>query len=149
MDFEAALGRYVRAVAVEWRIGPEFCVVDAEEPAWGYIALAWRLPRYPGRDLALLWDERTGWSVAIETNSGEDLILVTGLGDDSVVPSPARVRRSVDHLTSRGGWVERRDPPFHRLAGRHDELADEMIDVLLRQERVGAGSRTADLTLDG
>lgn len=149
-DFEPTLGRYVRAVADEWRIGPEFCVVDAEEPAWAYVALAWRLPRYPGRDLALLWDERTGWSLAIETNSGEDLILVAGLGAGGVVPAPAEVRRFVDHFTARGGWVDRPTPPFHRLAGRHDDLADDMIDVLWRRDRVGArAGRVAGLTLEG
>jgi hypothetical protein len=131
-DLVRTLGRYVCAVAAEWRIGPEFCVVDAEEPAWAYIALDWRLPRYPGRDLALLWDERTGWAMAIETSSGEDLILVAGLGDEDVISSPSRIRQSADDLVERGGWVERPDSPFHRAAGRHDELADEMIGVMRR-----------------
>jgi hypothetical protein len=129
-DFAGTLHRYVNAVAAQWRIGPEFCVVDPEEPAWAYVALAWRLPRYPGRDVALLWDERTGWSLAVETNSGEDLIVVAGVGDSTVLPPPAGVRRFVDHLIARGGWAERREAPFHRVAGRHDELADEMTGVL-------------------
>jgi hypothetical protein len=131
-DLVRALGGYVTAVAAEWRIGPEFCVVDAEEPAWAYIALDWRLPRYPGRDLALLWDERTGWSMAIETNSGEDLIVVAGLSHDTVIAPPSGVRQSADHLVERGGWIQRQDPPYHRAPGRHDDLADQMIVVLRR-----------------
>lgn len=129
-DFEDMLREYVGAVADMWCIGTEFCVLDAETPAWAYIALDWQLPRYPNRDLALLWDERTGWSVAIETHSSEDLIVVACPSDPAVVPPPDRVRRFVDRLTEHGGWSGRRHPAAWRPPGRHDELAVRMAGVL-------------------
>lgn len=124
------LRAYVHTVAAAWRIGPEYCVLDVESPAWAYVALDWTLPRYPDRDLALLWDERTGWSVAIETHSSEDLIVVACPTDSAVVPPPSRVRRFVDQLTAHGGWAGRREPAVWRAAGRHDELAVRMASVL-------------------
>lgn len=130
VEFGIVLRDYVHAVAAGWRIGPEFCVVDAELPAWAYIALGWTLPRYPGRDLALLWDERTGWSVAIETHSSEDLIVVACPPDAVVVPPPSRVRRFVDQLTAHSGWAGRRDPSVRRVAGRHAQLAARIAGVL-------------------
>lgn len=134
-DFDRTLDRYVRAVAREWGIGAEFCVIDAEPPAWAYLPVAWRLPRYPGRDLALLWDERSGWSLVIETDSSQNLIVVAGLGEESVVPAPSTVHRVVDRLTERGGWVDMDRTLPHRAAGRHGELTEEMVGVLRRQYR--------------
>ena len=128
--FGDVLRDYVHLVAAGWHIGAEFCVVDAEPPAWGYIALGWTLPRYPDRDLALLWDERTGWSVAIETHSSEDLIVVACPSDAVVVPPASRVRRFVDQLTAHGGWAGRRDPAVRRAPGRHAELAARIASVL-------------------
>ncbi|HEX3648663.1 MAG TPA: DUF6292 family protein [Pseudonocardiaceae bacterium] len=129
-EFDGMLREYVYAVAAGWRIGAEFCVLDMETPAWAYVALDWELPRYPNRDLALLWDERTGWSVAIETHSSEDLIVVACPNDPAVVPPPARVCRFVDRLTRHGGWAGRRDPSAWRPPGRHQELATRMAGVL-------------------
>lgn len=129
-EFEGLLHEYVWAVAEGWRIGAESCVVDTEPPAWAYVALEWTLPRYPDRDLALLWDERTGWAVAIETHSSEDLIVVACPVDATVVPPPSRVRAFVDQLTEHGGWVGRRAPSVSRSAGKHDELAARMARVL-------------------
>ncbi|WP_410599668.1 DUF6292 family protein [Amycolatopsis sp. lyj-90] len=43
-----------------------------EPTAGAYIALDRRLPDHPDQDVALVWDERYGWSLALETNSSED-----------------------------------------------------------------------------
>ncbi|WP_311771488.1 DUF6292 family protein [Actinophytocola algeriensis] len=52
--------------------------------------------------MALLWEERHGWSAAIETHSGEDLLVVAYLGRD-VLPAPAVVAAWVrDLLTGTG-----------------------------------------------
>jgi uncharacterized protein DUF6292 len=130
LEFDGLLREYVHAVAAEWRIGAESCVLDVEPPAWAYVALDWTLPRYPDRDLALLWDERTGWAVAIETHSSEDLIVVACPVDGAVVPPPSGVRAFVDQLTEYGGWAGSRTPSVRRPAGRHDELAARMAGVL-------------------
>lgn len=39
--------------------------MQAEPPANAYVALDERLPGFPDHDVALLWDERSGWSAAI------------------------------------------------------------------------------------
>ena len=90
-----ALWGYLSEVTAELGIGLESCVLDHDIPVSAYIALDVRLPHYPGRDVALLWDERYGWSVAIETHSGEDLIVLRYLGGDSVIPAPQSVARFV------------------------------------------------------
>lgn len=74
--YAADLRRYAAEVTAELGIGLESCAIDPAPPASVYIALDTTLPDHADRDLALLWDERTGWSVAIETHSGEDLIVI-------------------------------------------------------------------------
>lgn len=86
--FATGLRRYVDRVAGALGVGLESCALDPNPPASVYIALDTRLSRFPDRDLALLWDERFGWSAAVETHSGEDLIVVTYRGGD-LLPHPA------------------------------------------------------------
>ncbi len=87
----SGLTGYLAAVSAAVGVGEEPCTVDLDAPASAYIALDLRLPRHPGRDTALLWDERHGWAFAVETRSGEDLLVLGYLGVE-LVPAPARVR---------------------------------------------------------
>lgn len=109
LEFSARLRDYVHRVSVAIGVGWESCAVDTSSPATGYIAVDWRLPGHADRDVAVLWDETQGWSVAIETHSGEDLIVVALLGG-SLTPAPsvvagflAKVREGA--LTSSGAPV--------------------------------------------
>lgn len=68
-----------------------------DRPATGYLALEARLPGFPDRDLALIWEDTRGWAAAIETHCGEDLIVVAYLGIDPV-PAPHQVAQFVDEL---------------------------------------------------
>jgi hypothetical protein len=88
-DSPAAYGlrHYVHLVAKELGLTGESSFVQLEAPANAYIALDDRLPRFPGRDLALIWDEEHGWAIAVETHSAEDLIVQACLGHD-VLPPP-------------------------------------------------------------
>ena len=106
--------------------------VHAEPPATGYIPLDDRAPAFPNRDLALLWDERHGWSAAIETASGEDLIVISYLGKD-ILPSPRVVAAfAADLVAGRGpGQAE---PPEFRQAGDHDDLADRIAKYAPTQD---------------
>ena len=113
----AALRDYLRAVSAELGIGLESCTIDLDMPRSAYIALDWRLDRFPDRDLALLWDERHGWSVAIETHSSEDLIVLSYLGGDTVAPSPRTVARFVAAIRAGDHSAGRPDPPAIREAG--------------------------------
>lgn len=100
VDFDDALARglreYVLRVTEALGLSGQCSCLQAERPASVYLALDGRLPRYPDRDVALLWDEERGWAAAVETHSGEDLIVVAYLGQD-VLPPPALV----------AGWVAR------------------------------------------
>jgi hypothetical protein len=125
--FSRALRDYVDSVATTLGVGPESCTVDAGVPASAYVALDATLPGYPDRDLALLWDERHGWSAAVETHSGEDLIVLGYLGGTTVMPPPGTVERFLERLQVRRGCPGDREPPALRPAGRHDGLAEELL----------------------
>ncbi|MGW7534957.1 DUF6292 family protein [Amycolatopsis sp. NPDC054798] len=101
------MSAYLDAVSAAAGVGPESCTMDLDAPVSAYVALDGQLAAHPGRDTALVWDERHGWSLTIETHSGEDLIVVDCLGGE-LVPSPSRVRDFVRSVRSR---TERTTPP--------------------------------------
>ncbi|WIY00385.1 DUF6292 family protein [Amycolatopsis mongoliensis] len=92
---------YLAAVSSAVGVGVESCTVDLDAPASAYVALDVRLLRHPDRDMALLWDERHGWAFAMETHSGEDLLVLAYLGGE-LVPAPPRVGRFVAGIRSAG-----------------------------------------------
>ncbi|MFD7655774.1 DUF6292 family protein [Actinosynnema sp. NPDC059797] len=62
-----------------------------------YLALDGRLPGFPDRDVALLWDAERGWAVAVESDSSEPPFVLARLRGP-VRPEPAAVARWVDGL---------------------------------------------------
>ncbi|MDT7800482.1 MAG: hypothetical protein QOI78_3915, partial [Actinomycetota bacterium] len=96
-------------------------------PVSAYVALDEHLPGYPGRDVALLWDEVHGWAAAIETHSGEDLVVVRYLGGPTITPAPEQVARFVTALREDDHRIGRLDPPVLRAA---NGLAD--LEAVLR-----------------
>ncbi|MBB3050900.1 hypothetical protein FHS23_001923 [Prauserella isguenensis] len=94
---EPALHAYVSAVAAALSPddgSPAQYTCDASAtPVGAYIAVDGHLPTFPDRDVALIWDEHHGWGMAIETHSGEDLLMVSYLGGSDPVPEPERVAR--------------------------------------------------------
>ncbi|WP_306745484.1 DUF6292 family protein [Saccharothrix yanglingensis] len=62
-----------------------------------YLALDGRLPGFPDRDVALLWDEARGWAVAVESDSAEPPFVLSRLRGP-VRPDPSAVARWVDGL---------------------------------------------------
>jgi len=123
---------YLAAVGAAVGVGEESCTVDVDAPVSAYIALDARLGRCPDRDTALLWDERHGWSFAMETHSGEDLLVLAYLGRE-LVPGPARVRGFVAAIRSHGGPVTAPVPP---------DLGGASADVLSRLTRYRRDSWT-------
>ncbi|MEV6874570.1 DUF6292 family protein [Amycolatopsis sp. NPDC051128] len=115
---------YLAAVSAAVGVGEESCTVDLGTPVSGYVALDVRLPRHPGRDMALLWDEHHGWALAMENHSGEDLLVLAYLGGD-LVPAPSRVSRFVADLRSTGGPVAAPIPPD--LRGDPGELVARLL----------------------
>jgi Family of unknown function (DUF6292) len=126
----AALSDYLTDVTTALGIGLESCTVDHDTPVSAYIALDEHLPGYADRDLALLWDEVHGWSAAIETHSGEDLIVIRYLGGPTITPSPAHVARFVTALREDDHRVGSLDPPTIRTA---DDLTN--LETVLRTGR--------------
>ena len=83
--------------------------VQLEAPVTAYVALQRRLAEYPGNDLALSWDEETGWGLAVESNHGE--LAVVGYLAGEVLPPPELVGRLVEAAFS-GQCTGRHDPPL-------------------------------------
>ncbi|MCE6995469.1 DUF6292 family protein [Saccharothrix sp. S26] len=80
-DFLAGVLRgYVRLVTGQLGFRPERGYVQATT---AYLELDGRLPGFPDREVALLWDDRGGWAAAVETHIGEDLILQAWFGAKS------------------------------------------------------------------
>ncbi len=94
LDFDdrVALGlqHYIQQVRLALGLRGECSYTQADEPASAYIALDERLAAHPDRDVALLWDERHGWSAALEDPYSSDLLVVAYFGR-TVLPPPAEV----------------------------------------------------------
>lgn len=91
------LPSYLRQVAAAVDTDPAYVdVLAGALPATGYIAVDQRLPSFPDQDMALLWNEESGWAAALETPTG-DLIVLDCLADD-VVPAPHEVAEFLTRL---------------------------------------------------
>jgi anti-anti-sigma factor len=89
-----------------------------------YLAVDQRLPQYPTRDAALLWDEQHGWCLAVESHSTEDLLVQAYLGVD-IVPAPRVVADFAARLI-RGERPGQPDPPHLRTLDAHDDLPQRL-----------------------
>lgn len=105
-----AMSAYLDAVSAAAGVGSESCTIDLDPPMSAYLALDGQLSVHPGRDTALAWDERHGWSFTIETHSGEDLLVVAYLGGE-LVPPPSRVREFVRAVRARTRRTPSPAPP--------------------------------------
>ncbi|GAA1290057.1 DUF6292 family protein [Saccharothrix xinjiangensis] len=84
------LAGYVKAVAEEIGVPHEGTEFEVSDTATAYLALA----EGRGRDLMLVWSSEHGWSVAVETDPGEQPVTVAHLGSP-LVPEPPVVARFV------------------------------------------------------
>lgn len=85
-----ALASYVRQVAAALGVPTDAVSHEVSDTATAYLGLTHRWVEQPGRDLMLVWDERLGWYVAVETAPGEAPFVVGSLDGDAV-PTPATV----------------------------------------------------------
>jgi hypothetical protein len=118
------LHRYIQQVAAAMGLTGDSHCVDLQSPVSAYLALDGRLPRFPERSVALLWDERDGWAAVTETHAAASLIVRAYLGGD-VLPPPQRVAEFVVALTA-GRPAARTEPPRLRQAGSRDGLAQRL-----------------------
>jgi ethanolamine utilization microcompartment shell protein EutL len=102
-DF-ARLRGYLATVASGLGVGLESSTLDIDAPVSAYLAVDHKAAAYPERDVALLWDERGGWSIAVETHSGEDLIVLAAMDAAEVAPPADDVVAFVEqHCVARQG----------------------------------------------
>ncbi|MBB3663559.1 anti-anti-sigma factor [Prauserella sediminis] len=96
---QRGLRRYVEVVAAGLGLEAAAAWSDVDDrTATAYIALDGELPGMEGREVALVWDGRTGWAVGAETHSGEDLVIRAWYGAE-LLPEPDAVVRFVRELT--------------------------------------------------
>jgi hypothetical protein len=67
---------------------------EVSDTATAYLGLAVRSAEHPDHDLMLVWSERQGWALAVETAPAEQPAVLAYLGAD-VVPEPVTVARFV------------------------------------------------------
>ncbi|MPZ84555.1 MAG: hypothetical protein GEV28_30880 [Actinophytocola sp.] len=88
------LGGYIRQVAAAVGVPAEATGYEVSDTATAYLGLSQRWPERPEHDLMLVWDERLGWYVGVETVPGEAPVVIAYLGG-AAVPVPATVARFV------------------------------------------------------
>lgn len=118
---------YVHRVAADLGVGPESTYCEVDSPANAYVALENQQPREGQPDMALLWDERYGWAAAMETSSGEDLLVLAYFGDDPL-PAPPAVVAFAERVLA-GEPAGRLDPPSFHLHDVAARLARHATDL--------------------
>jgi hypothetical protein len=155
-DGAAARGlrRYVRLVAEAIGVGAEASTIQLDEPVSVYLALDRCSPRHPDQDLALLWDERRGWALGVESVASAD-VLVLGFLADELLPSPSTVADYVAAACRDEGFgaalpdetLRDETPPDETLpdakslAGRLADYANQVHDLRFSWS-VSPGSRS-------
>jgi hypothetical protein len=117
------LRRYVRSVAEAVGVGTEASVVDLHDPIGAYLALDRCHPTCPDRDLALLWDQRHGWALGVETGTGAD-VRVLGYLAVELLPAPEVVGKYVEWACRSGAIGAVRRPAYDELSVA--ELTDKL-----------------------
>ncbi|MGI8312973.1 DUF6292 family protein [Saccharopolyspora hattusasensis] len=91
-----------------------------------YVALPFRAPNFPAYDLALVWDEESGWAVAIESDPNYPPIAIVYQGGQ-VLPAPAAVVAFVDDLRA-GRQPGQPNRPVFRRGSDDDDLRARLTD---------------------
>ncbi|WP_290060761.1 DUF6292 family protein [Amycolatopsis solani] len=92
---ERGLARYVRAVASAVGVPAESTTVEISDTATAYLGLPLRWRDRPDHDVMLVWSERRGWSLAVETEPTQSPDVIAHQGGENLVPAPAAVARFV------------------------------------------------------
>lgn len=109
------LAGYLSAVATAVGVPVEGTSYEVSDTATAYLALIRRLPDRPDHDLMLVWSERVGWAISVETQPTEPPVVLALLGGD-LVPEPQAVVRFVTAVLAgdrgNGSAVGRYNRPF-------------------------------------
>ncbi len=112
--FLRTLRGYLASVGAALGVGLESCALDIDTPVSAYLALDHKVAALPDRDVALLWDEQHGWSLAAETRSGEDMVILSWMDADTVTPPADLVVRFVEEFCA--GETQPPDAPVPSVA---------------------------------
>ncbi|SDC66827.1 DUF6292 family protein [Actinokineospora iranica] len=110
---------YLRAVAVALRLPGEGVSCEISDTATAYVAL----PGHGGDDLMLIWDERTGWTLAVEHAPSAEPEILGRFGPDQV-PPPDAVAEFV--ARTRAGRSPEENRPVVKSAGDRWALAKRL-----------------------
>jgi hypothetical protein len=129
-DRTAALSRglagYLRAVAEAVGVPAEATSFEISDTATAYLGLTRRWRGRPGDDLMLIWSERQGWAVAVETIPGDAPIVVAYFAGKDVVPAPAVVARFVTDVVA----GRRSGSPRPVFSSERRELAGRLAEYV-------------------
>ena len=121
---ERALAAYVAAVAIELGVPVEDTTAEVSDAVTAEIPLAERSPEHPDRDLLLIWDDRNGWQLAVESGPSSALTVVAALSED-LIPAPGRVAAFVaDVVAGRATRLVPRARPGDPLAALLERYPD-------------------------
>jgi hypothetical protein len=117
------LAGYLRAVAEAVGVPVEGTGFEISDTATAYLGLSSRWTGRPSRDLMLVWSERHGWSVAVETDPEETPHVLADLGGGDVIPAPQVVATFVADVVA-----ERYSTPGDRrpIASSRVDLAERL-----------------------
>ncbi|MGH3625438.1 MAG: DUF6292 family protein [Sciscionella sp.] len=93
------LAGYIEQVAAAVGVAREGVTFEVSDTATAYLGLTLRAPERPERDLMLIWSERHGWAVALESEPSDTPEMAAYFGDD-LVPAPAEVARFVTDVVT-------------------------------------------------
>ena len=100
LTLQSSLKRYVHAVADLVGVPAEGTTCEVTDTITAYLALTGHHGAQPGRDLMLVWSERQGWALSVETDPAETPVVLSRLGGE-LVPQPQEVAdfvtRSMTH----------------------------------------------------
>lgn len=127
---ERGLGAYVQAVAAAIGVPAEGTTIEISDTATAYLGLSRPWPGRPRHDVMLVWSERRGWTVAVETAPSEDTVVLARWPGEELVPPPDEVARFVDDAAA-GRVAEK-----HRITavpGTRRELARRLEEYVFQQ----------------
>lgn len=124
---------YVQAVAAALGVPAEATSSEISDTATAYLGLSERAVERPEQDLMLVWTERDGWSVVVETNPAEAPVVLAELGDGGRVPEPPEVARFVSDV------VAGRRPDRPRRASAAPATREELARQLARYAGSSSG----------
>lgn len=122
-ELSQGLAAYVRAVALALDLPDEGTSFEISDTATAYVALR-QAARRPGEDLMLVWSERSGWALAVETDPGAGSSVIAYFGGDDAVPKPSLVASFVREVLA-GERGPGRSPAFSTEGNRTD-LAERL-----------------------